>query len=478
MIKSPFKLGVIHFIGIGGIGMSGIAEVLHNLGHKVQGSDISLSANVRRLRALGIKVHIGHEQDNLKLENGDSVSYVVYSSAVKSDNPEIIGSHQNRIPVIRRAEMLAELMRMQSSVAIAGTHGKTTTTSLVGHLLEAGDFDPTVINGGIINAYGTNMRMGTSDWMVVEADESDGTFTMLPAVAAVITNIDPEHLDHYGSFDNLKKAFKQFVANLPFYGFVTACIDHEIVRELIPEFSRKVVSYGFSDDAMIRASDLDIKKDGIEFKIWVDGADNGQIFIPMFGNHNVLNSLAAIAVAINLGVDIDTIRNSLSGFKGVKRRFTKTGEVNGISIIDDYAHHPVEIEAVLKAGRDALNSSGKKLIAIMQPHRYTRLRDLFDEFAESFANADKVIIADVYEAGEKPIYGINKDTLVDAIIKSTGQEVIGLDSSDDLAELIYNHAESGDFVIFLGAGSISTWANELPAKLEEFFEFKKQANGS
>src|SRR5476651_1021210 len=378
-MKLPHDIGPVHFVGIGGIGMSGIAEVLANLGYTVTGSDLADSANVKRLRDKGIKVAIGHHSENI-----DGADVVVVSSAIKRDNPELAAARAKRLPVVRRAEMLAELMRLKSCVAIAGTHGKTTTTSLVAALLDAGNFDPTVINGGIINAYGTNARLGSGDWMVVEADESDGTFVRLPATIAVVTNIDPEHLDFYGNFEAVQQAFETFVGNIPFYGFAALCIDHPVVQSMIPRVAeRRIVTYGMSPQADIRAINIVIDREGARYDVTIADRFNETsrtitgITLPMFGQHNVQNSLAVIAVAEEMGLGEEVVREALGKFKGVKRRFTKTGESNGVTVIDDYGHHPVEIAATLRAARSA---TGNNVIAVVQPHRYTRLRDLFDDF--------------------------------------------------------------------------------------------------
>jgi UDP-N-acetylmuramate--alanine ligase len=460
----PLTIGPLHFVGIGGIGMSGIAEVLHNLGYNVQGSDVADGANVRRLIDLGIPVAVGHDAANL-----GAAEVVVISSAVASDNPEIAAARTRRLPVVRRAEMLAELMRLKWSLAIAGTHGKTTTTSLIGALLETAQLDPTVINGGIINAYGTNTRLGAGDWMVVEADESDGTFTRLPATVAVVTNVDPEHLDFYGGFDALRQAFETFVGNIPFYGFAALCIDHPVVQGMIPKLSdRRVLTYGLSPQADIRAVDLRLGRDGARYDIVVsDGlAERGRtisdVFLPMFGRHNVQNSLAAAAVAEALGLGDDALRAALRNFKGVKRRFTKTGEWNGVTVIDDYGHHPVEIAAVLKAARAIVAG---KVIAVVQPHRYSRVSHLFDGFCTCFNDADIVFVADIYAAGEPPIDGVTRDTIVAGLIEHGHRHVRALDHPGELAPLVAELARPGDMVVCLGAGSITLWANSLPGDL-------------
>jgi len=463
----PLSIGTIHFVGIGGIGMSGIAEVLHNLGYSVQGSDQAESANVVRLRDLGIHVAIGHSEENL-----GEAGVVVISSAVKSSNPEVVGARKRFLPVVRRAEMLGELMRLKWSIAVGGTHGKTTTTSLVAQLLDAAGFDPTVINGGIINAWGSNARLGSGDWMVAEADESDGTFLKLPATIAVVTNIDPEHLDHYGSFDALRAAFAQFVENIPFYGFAALCIDHPEVQALIPRVSdRRIVTYGFSPQAMVRGENVSPGPDGMTFDVVFSGYGDDEakairdIKLPMFGMHNVQNTLAAAAIAYEMGIAPQVLLTAFVGFEGVKRRFTKTGEVDGITIIDDYGHHPVEIAAVLKAARGAVTKG--QVIAVVQPHRYTRLRDLFEDFCTCFNDADAVLVADVYEAGEAPIEGISRDTLVAGLREHGHRTVMPLLDPDELPEVIKDLARPGDMVVCLGAGNITQWANRLPERLRK-----------
>jgi UDP-N-acetylmuramate--alanine ligase len=460
----PLDIGILHFVGIGGIGMSGIAEILKNLGYKVQGSDVADSANVRRLQALGIKVTVGHKAENL----GDA-RVVVISSAVKPDNPEVQAARQRLLPVVRRAEMLGELMRLKWSIAIAGTHGKTTTTSMVGALLDAAGRDPTIINGGIINALGSNAYLGAGDWMVVEADESDGTFVKLPATIAIITNIDPEHLDHYGSVEALHQGFETFASNVPFYGLDILCIDHPVVQGLIPRLSeRRIVTYGFSPQADIRAVNVELGRDGARYDVVVTDRRNqttrtiAGLKLPMFGRHNVQNSLAAIAVACELKLGDDVLRAALADFSGVKRRFTKTGEARGITVIDDYAHHPVEIAAVLSAARDA---TAGNVIAVVQPHRYTRLANLFAEFCTCFNDADAVVVADVYPAGEAPIEGASRDALVEGLRARGHRQVVPLPGPDALAVTIEGLAQPGDLVVCLGAGSITNWAANLPAEL-------------
>ncbi len=483
----PFPIGTVHIIGIGGIGMSGYAEVLHNLGYRVQGSDQSENANVARLRTLGVRVAIGHAPENILDAEGKPCAVVVKSTAVKPTNPEIIAAEQKGVPVIPRVALLAELMKSKWCINISGTHGKTTTTSMVGHVLEKAGLDPTVINGGIINAYGTNTRMGASNWMVVESDESDGTFAKLPSVASIITNIDPEHMDYFGTFENVKEAFISYARNLPFYGVVVCCIDHPVVAELIPQFQRKVISYGFSDKADIQAVNVVTSPEGLTYDIRVNNPrltgfpkEIKGVKLPMFGPHNVLNSLTTFAVGHDIGIRHERIVEALAKFSGVKRRFSTTGIVNNITVIDDYGHHPVEIAAVLKAGRDAVQSAkgNGRIIAIVQPHRYTRLSSLFDQFCTCFTLADEVVVADVYSAGEEAIPGVNKEALASCIRKSGKDKVHTLPAPQELAPLIAKIARPGDFVICLGAGTITQWAHALPKELEAIYGTgAKKANG-
>jgi UDP-N-acetylmuramate--alanine ligase len=463
-MKLPRDIGPVHFVGIGGIGMSGIAEVLCNLGYTVTGSDVADSANVKRLREKGIKVAIGHAAPNI-----DGADVVVVSSAIKRDNPELIAARAQRRPVVRRAEMLAELMRLKSSVAIGGTHGKTTTTSLVATLLDAGGFDPTVINGGIIEAYGTNARLGAGDWMVVEADESDGTFLKLPADIAIVTNVDPEHLDHFKTFEAVQEAFRSFIENVPFYGFAVMCTDHAVVQQLVGRIEdRRIITYGENPQADVRLVDLDHANGSSRFAVvFRDRAGETAhqitgLTLPMPGRHNALNATAAIAVAHELGIADDVIRKALVSFGGVRRRFTRTGEWNGVPIIDDYGHHPVEIAAVLRAARE---STKGQVIAVMQPHRYTRLASLFEEFSTCFNDADTVIVAHVYPAGEAPIPGADRDALVQGLRARGHRQVIPLEAPQELAGLVRRLARSGDIVVFLGAGNITQWAYALPGEL-------------
>lgn len=480
------NIGMIHFIGIGGIGMSGIAEILHNLGYRVQGSDSSESANVERLRSLGIHVLIGQNADHVK-----QASLVVISSAIKSDNSELMAARFLKIPVVRRAEMLAELMRLKKSIAIAGTHGKTTTTSLVGTLLESAHLDPTVVNGGIINAYGTNAKLGQGEWLVAESDESDGSFLRLPATIAVVTNIDPEHMDYYQDFDTLKKAFHTFVTHIPFYGCAIMCLDHPEVRALCDQIiDRRVLTYGFSGDADIAAQNVRITSTGVVFDVVIQpralskssqkllGAFDGEAYrlcdvhLSMSGKHNVQNSLVMVAVAIELGIDEAVLRHAMQNFQGVKRRFTLVGEVDGVSIIDDYAHHPVEIDAVLKAARDRLSAREQeegRLVAVVQPHRYSRLASLLDDFASCFSLADHVIVMPVYSAGEEPIVGVSSDRLA-ALLKEQGLSVDTIQNASELAPKLSSFVTKGDMVVCLGAGNITHLANVLPQQLKALLE--------
>ena len=464
-MKMPTSIGLVHFIGIGGIGMSGIAEVLHNLGHRVQGSDQSDGANVQRLRAKGIEVFVGHKAENL----GDA-EVVVVSTAIRKDNPELVAAREKLLPIVRRAEMLAELMRFRNAIAIGGTHGKTTTTSMVAALLDAGGLDPTVINGGIINAYGTNARMGEGEWMVVEADESDGTFLKLPAEVAIVTNIDPEHLDHYGNFDAVRAAFRQFVENVPFYGFGVMCLDHPEVQALVGRIEdRKVITYGENPQADVRYSNVRLEGTHSIFDVEIRRRRTGRVFnfkdlrLPMPGRHNVANACAAIAVANRLDIPEEAIRKGLSSFGGVKRRFTLTGTWNGVQVFDDYGHHPVEIKAVLKAAREACQG---RIIAVHQPHRYSRLSSLFEDFANCFNDADTLLLAPVYAAGEDTIEGATAEALVERIRAGGHRDARYLPSSDQLAPIVAGIAQPGDFVILLGAGNITQWAAALPRELE------------
>jgi len=463
-MKMPHNIGPVHFIGIGGIGMSGIAEILHNQGYIVQGSDASANPNVQRLRDMGIRVEIGQSADNL-----GAAEVVVVSSAIKRDNPELVAARAKALPIVRRAEMLAEIMRFKTAIAIGGTHGKTTTTTLVATLLDAGNLDPTVINGGIINAYGTNARLGGGEWMVVEADESDGTFVKLPADVAVVTNIDPEHLDHYGDFEGVRKAFHQFVENVPFYGFAVMCLDHPEVQALVGEIrDRRVITYGRNPQADVRLVDLEtvdgVSRFSVEIRdrirqtqLRIDGLE-----LPMPGIHNALNATAAIAVADQLHVPAEAIRKGLKGFTGVKRRFTRTGVVGGITVIDDYGHHPVEIAAVLKAARQ---STRRDVVAVVQPHRFSRVRDLFDEFAACFNDADTVIVAPIYAAGEQAIAGVTHEELAARIRARGHRDARVIDTPDQLAPLLAERAAEGDYVVCLGAGNITQWAAALPGEL-------------
>ena len=461
---APFDLGPVHFIGIGGIGMSGIAEIMLRQGYTVQGSDARASGNTDRLRGLGATVFIGHAAGNV-----EGASAIVYSSAIRPDNPEMAAGRAARTPLVRRAEMLAELMRLRYSVAVGGTHGKTTTTSMIAAVLDAGGLDPTVVNGGIINAYGANAKVGEGDWIVVEADESDGTFLRLRSTVAVVTNIDPEHLDHHGDFNRLKRAFADFVGNIPFYGFAALCVDDPDVQEMAAGIeNRRLITYGTNPQAEVRALNLAMGPAGAAFDVQVADAaggriDLGRMSLPMAGRHNVLNALAAVVVARELGVSDDAIRAGLAGFAGVRRRFTTTGVAGGVRVIDDYGHHPVEIASVLAAAR-AITSG--RVIAVVQPHRYSRLRDLFADFCLCFNDADSVVIADVYAAGEAPIEGFDRDALAEGVRRHGHRHVQTLAAPADLPALIAAETRHGDLVVFLGAGDITAWAYALPMQLD------------
>jgi len=464
--KLPTEMGPIHFVGIGGIGMSGIAEVLLNHGYRVQGSDLKGSKITERLAGLGARIFVGQRAENL-----EGAEVVVISSAIKPGNPELDSARARKLPVVRRADMLAELMRMKSNVAIAGTHGKTTTTTMVAALLDAGGVDPTVINGGIIHAYGSNARVGQGEWMVVEADESDGTFTRLPATIAIVTNIDPEHMEHWGTLEALRRGFTDFVSNIPFYGLAVLCTDHPEVQALVGRVTdRRVVTFGFNTQADVRAVGLKFEKGKGHFDILLQAEGEGSkiesCVLPMPGDHNVSNALAAVAVARHLGMKKDEIRTALAKFGGVNRRFTKVGDIGGVTIIDDYGHHPVEIAAVLRAARQTVaETPGARVIAVHQPHRYTRLSSLFEDFCTCFNEADVVGIAEVYAAGEDPIPGASRDDLVSGLIAHGHRHARAVVSEEDLERLVREQARPGDIVVCLGAGTISAWANGLPARL-------------
>ncbi|HEV7661271.1 MAG TPA: UDP-N-acetylmuramate--L-alanine ligase [Allosphingosinicella sp.] len=459
MKGAGIDIGTIHFVGIGGIGMSGIAEVMKILGYQVQGSDVAESAVVEGLRRKGIKIAVGHHANNL----GDA-AVVVTSTAIRRGNAEVEAAYERRIPVVKRAEMLAELMRLKLNVAVAGTHGKTTTTSMIAAMLDAGGIDPTVINGGVINAYGSNARLGNSDWMVVEADESDGSFLKLDGTIAVVTNIDPEHLDHYGGFDQVKDAFVEFVENVPFYGAALLCVDHAEVQSIIPRLrDRRIVTYGFAAHADIRGDNVVPEPGGNVFDVSIRDR-HGEvrtiqgIRLPMPGRHNVQNALAAIGVAAEMGIADEVIQRGFATFHGVKRRFTRVGEVDGITIIDDYGHHPVEIAAVLSAAREGAEG---RVIAVVQPHRYTRLHDLMAEFQGAFNDADIVLVAPVYPAGEEPIAGVDSEALVAGLKQRGHRDAEALGGWDALTNAVSERALPGDMVICLGAGDITKWAAAL-----------------
>ncbi len=465
----PFDIGLIHMVGIGGIGMSGIAEILHNMGYKVQGSDISENYNVKRLQALGIKTFIGH-----KVENVEGASVIVKSTAVQSENPEIVAALNHKIPVVRRSEMLAELTRLKATIAIAGSHGKTTTTSMIAHLLQEVGLEPTVINGGIINSIGSNARLGSGDWLIAEADESDGTFIKIPATVGVVTNIDPEHMDYWKTIDRLEDAFKTFLSRLPFYGFAVVNKDHDLTRKIAEGIENRRIYYYSMEDKNSDIYGYNIKfGEGcsiFKIKISEDLLESGkseeyEVTLPCFGKHNISNSLAALAVGLSINIPIQNLIKAFANFGGVKRRFTITGVVNGVTVVDDYAHHPAEIKATLSAGKHFLGNKKGRVIAVMQPHRYTRMHDLFSEFAECFADADYTIITEMYSAGESPIEGINQHSLAQAV-KKNGKEVISMESDSMLAQTLKNIIKEGDLVICMGAGTITYMAAKLPQALE------------
>ncbi|CUH52900.1 UDP-N-acetylmuramate--L-alanine ligase [Shimia marina] len=462
--KLPGDVGAIHFVGIGGIGMSGIAEVLVNHGYAVQGSDLKSTKITQRLADMGATVFEGQRAENL-----ENAEVVVISSAIKPGNPELDEARRRGLPVVRRAEMLAELMRLKSNIAVAGTHGKTTTTTMVAALLDHGHFDPTVVNGGIIHAYGSNARVGDGEWMVVEADESDGTFNRLPATIAIVTNIDPEHMEHWGTEEALHQGFYDFVSNIPFYGLAVCCTDDPDVQTLVGKITdRRVVTFGFNAQADVRAVNLTYKVGVAHFDIALQA--EGKVIegctLPMPGDHNVSNALSAVAIARHLGMKLEEIRAALAAFGGVNRRFTKVGEVmGGVPVIDDYGHHPVEIAAVLKAARQALGDSGGRVIAVHQPHRYSRLHSLFEDFCTCFNEADVVGIADVFAAGETPIEGASRDDLINGLVAHGHRHAVAITQEEDLVAMVKETAKPGDIVVCLGAGSISAWANALPGHL-------------
>lgn len=468
MENLPFSIGMVHLVGIGGSGMSCIAELMHNVGYNIQGSDISDSSNVKRLRAMGIPIVIGHKPENI-----ENAGVIVVSSAINDENPEIKEARLRHIPVVKRAEMLAELMRLKWSIAVGGTHGKTTTTSMIAAVMKTAGLDPTVANGGIINSYGTNAYLGEGKWMVAEADESDGSFIKLPATAVVVTNMDAEHLNYYGTFEKMKEAYHSFVQNIPFYGFACLCIDHPEVQSLISSISdRRIITYGLNPQAEITAQNIHAEPGMITFDVLVSDRVNGKgceriiegFQLPMYGKHNVQNALAAIAIGVQLGLLDQDMRSALADFTGVKRRFTKTGTYNGITVFDDYGHHPIEIYSTIKAARDVVK---KKIIAVFQPHRYSRVADLFEMFCTCFNDADCVIVSDVYAAGEKPIPGALKQDIIEGLRAHGHRHVIDMESPEKLPSIIKETASSGDIVICLGAGTVSSWAYALPAELEK-----------
>lgn len=474
MKVSPLNLGIIHFVGIGGIGMSGIAEILHSLGQKVQGSDISENANVERLKNKGIPVFIGHASQNI-----ENANLIVVSSAIRPENPELIEAKKRKLSIVHRAEMLAQIARLKFSVMVAGSHGKTTTTSLLARIFDTALMDPTIINGGIITAYGTNARLGKGDWMLIESDESDGSFLDLSPTIAIVTNIDPEHLDHYGSFDSLKKAFQTFLLKLPFYGFGVVCWDHPVVREVVEAIPNKTfISYGLHKDAQIQAVNIHVKEGKTFFDVRINLPQKPEVIwknmsMPLYGNHNVLNALGAIAVAHKLEIPSSYIQEALNCFEGVKRRFTKTGEVEKIAVYDDYAHHPEEIKAVLQAAHSMSQGTGR-IIVVIQPHRYTRLSLLMQEFAQSLESADEVYIAPVYSAGEDMIDGVSHKILAENITRKE-LPVVTFEKQEDLEFLLIPRLLPQDVVLFMGAGTVSQWAYAFPEKVRAYYATKNSS---
>ena len=464
-MQMPVEMGPIHILGIGGIGMSAIAEILHAKGYTVQGSDQKDSANVRRLRAKGIRVFVGHDPVNLV-----GARYIVVSTAIKPSNPELEAARARGYPIIRRAEMLAELMRLYTTVSVTGTHGKTTTTSLIANVFKAAGLDPTVITGGIINEWGSNARLGNGQWMIVEADESDGTFVKIPSQIGVVTNIDPEHLDYFKTVDNMHREFEAFFRNIPFYGLAIGCIDHPVIADMIDRLQlrrdgRRLLTYGVTAgaDLVLKSARVDGSKTHFDADLGPRVRGGARALrgwsVPLSGQHNALNALAAIAAASEAGIGDDILRKALSDFSGVKRRFQPTGTWNGITIYDDYGHHPVEIAAVLKAAKAGARG---RVIAVVEPHRYTRVRDLFKEFAGCFRDADSVVVTPLYSAGELPIDGIDHVALAEAI-RATGHGAVAtVDGEREIAPALKRLASPGDIVICLGAGNSTEWAHGLP----------------
>ncbi len=470
-MEMPSKIGTFHIIGIGGIGMSAIAEILMDKGYSVQGSDQKDSANVKRLRTKGVRVFIGHDAVNLV-----GARQIVISSAVKDGNPELEAARNRGLPIIRRAEMLAELMRLYSTISVTGTHGKTSTTSIIAHILTSAGVDPTVITGGIIQDWGTNARLGNGPWMVVEADESDGTFVRLPSQIGVVTNADPEHLDYFGSVGKMNAAYEDFMRNVPFYGLLIACVDHPVVAEMITKLDlrrdgRRLFTYGRSQNADIRLVSMTAEGAAIILDVELGARVTGEaprrlsgLRLNAPGLHNAMNALAAIGVAIATGVNDENIRTALANYSGVKRRFQLTGQWNGVSIFDDYAHHPVEIASVLEAARAGAKG---RVVAVFEPHRYSRIRSLYADFCSCFKNADSVIVAPLYTAGESPVDGIDQHTIAEGIRKAGHGSVLAIDDPRELTTLIQRYGKAGDMVICVGAGTSTEWANALPLWLGE-----------
>lgn len=451
------KIQNIHFVGIGGIGMSGIAEVLLNRGYAVSGSDVKLSATTDRLVSLGARVYEGHRSEHL-----ESVDVVVISSAVRPDNPEVLEAHRRQIPIIPRAEMLAELMRMKYGITVAGTHGKTTTTSIVAVLLQEAGMDPTVVVGGRLNALGSNARLGTGDFMVVEADESDRSFLMLSPTLAIVTNIDEDHMESYADLEDLKETFVRFVNKVPFYGAVILCLDEPNVQSLIPRIKRRIVSYGFSGQADLNIVNPVYCGFQSQYHVRYRGKPLGEFRLNIPGRHNILNATAAIAVGLDLGIPVQTLRAALEGFRGADRRFQVKGQARGITVIDDYGHHPTEVRATLDAARQ---SGDHRVVVVFQPHRYSRTQYCFEEFARAFYQADVLVISDIYPAGEEPLEGITSERLVGAIKTHGHKNARYVADLAEIAGVLEPELKAGDLVITMGAGNVWKVGDQLLERL-------------
>jgi len=460
----------IHFIGIGGIGMSGIAEVLINLGFKVSGSDLKEGETTKRLVSLGADIACGHRRENIK-----DADVVVISSAVKEDNPEVMEAHRRLVPVIPRAEMLAELMRLKRGVAIAGTHGKTTTTSMVSTILSGAGIDPTVVIGGKLNSIGSNAKLGQGEYLVAEADESDGSFLYLSPTLSVVTNIDPEHLDHYGSMEEVMKAYLYFINKVPFYGLSVLCIDNKNIQRLLPSIRKPFVTYGMTPQATFQATDIVFDGMNASFTVKEKGVELGRLSIGMPGMHNVYNALAAVAVSTSIDIDFDTIRSGMEGFCGIQRRFQLKGEHGGISVIDDYGHHPTEIKATLSAAKKGWD---RRVVAVFQPHRYSRTKELFEDFVTAFNEADLLILTDIYAAGEKAIEGVTGRHLFEEVVKHGHRDVSYVADVADVPALLHDKTRRGDMVITMGAGNVNSSGEQFLQELKESSPLKIVSRGT